>query len=245
MRDTARDLWGVAALLLAAGLALVQLAPFSAAYAMKVMTVYAIGSALIWRALRDPHRHPHPHHRFGPANRLTLLRFALCALLVGLLGEANARGDAIAWLLIVVATVTALLDALDGALARRSGLASEFGARFDMETDAWLTLVLCLLLLHFDRLGAWVLAAGLMRYAFVAAARAWPWLSAPLPPSRRRQAVCVAQITTLIVCLGPIVPRALATPLAAASLMALTLSFGLDLRYLAHSRKSRQTAAPT
>jgi phosphatidylglycerophosphate synthase len=243
-RDTARDLSVAAALLLAAGLALAHLAPFSAAYAAKAMTVYALGAALIWRALRDPprHPHPHPHRRFGAANRLTLLRFALCALLAGLLGEANARGDALAWVLMVMATVTAVLDAADGVLARRSGLASEFGARFDMETDAWLTLVLCLLLLHLDKLGAWVLAAGLMRYAFVAAARIWPWLAAPLPPSRRRQAVCVAQITTLIVCLGPMVPRALATPLAAASLMALTLSFALDLRYLSHTRKPRQTA---
>jgi phosphatidylglycerophosphate synthase len=225
-------------LLVAVALTLAHLAPFGVAYAAKVMSVYAVGAALIWLALRDPHRHP--HSRCGAANRLTLLRFALCALLAGLLGEANARGDALLWLLIVSATVTAVLDAVDGTLARRSGLASEFGARFDMETDAWLTLVLCLLLLHFDKLGAWVLAAGLMRYAFVSAARIWPWLAAPLPPSRRRQAVCVAQITTLIVCLCPIVPRALATALAAASLAALTLSFALDLRYLL----SRRTTHP-
>ena len=75
-----------------------------------------------------------------------------------------------------------------------------------------------------------------MRYAFVAAARVWPWLAAPLAPSRRRQTVCVVQITTLIVCLGPIVPPALAAALAAASLAALTLSFAVDLRYLARTR---------
>jgi len=40
----------------------------------------------------------------------------------------------------------------------------------------------------------------------------------------------------LIVCLGPIVPPALAAVLAAAGLTALTLSFAVDLRYLARTR---------
>jgi phosphatidylglycerophosphate synthase len=135
-----------------------------------------------------------------------------------------------------VATVTALLDAVDGVLARRSGLSSAFGARFDMETDAAFTLVLCMLVTQTGQAGPWILAAGLMRYGFVVAALAWPWLSAPLPPSKRRQTVCVVQITTLIVCLAPIVPPLLATGLAAISLTLLTLSFATDVRTLARER---------
>ena len=75
-----------------------------------------------------------------------------------------------------------------------------------------------------------------MRYAFVAAAALWPWLAAPLPPSRRRQAVCVVQITALIVCLGPIVPPALASALAALSLLLLGASFATDVWHLARQR---------
>jgi phosphatidylglycerophosphate synthase len=37
------------------------------------------------------------------------------------------------------------LDGLDGWLARRFGLASAYGARFDMEVDGFLILVLALL----------------------------------------------------------------------------------------------------
>ena len=37
------------------------------------------------------------------------------------------------------------LDGVDGWLARRSGIASAFGARFDMEIDALLILVLAVL----------------------------------------------------------------------------------------------------
>ena len=149
----------------------------------------------------------------------------------------SAGGDRAGWLVVLVATLTALLDAVDGPLARRAGLASAFGARFDMETDAWFTLVLCALVLQAGQAGPWVLASGLMRYAFVAAAGAWPWLAAPLPPSRRRQAVCVVQITTLIVCLGPIVPPALATALAGIGLALLGGSFAIDVLTLAASRR--------
>ena len=70
----------------------------------------------------------------------------------------------------------------------------------------------------------------------VAAAFIWPWLNGPLPPSKRRQTVCVVQITTLIVCLGPIVPPLLANALTAVSLALLTLSFAIDVRTLARQR---------
>ena len=174
----------------------------------------------------------HPHARFGAANRVTLLRLALVAGLLAALPHAAGP----AWHLVAVATLAALFDAVDGPLARRSGLASDFGARFDMEVDALLILVLCLMLLALDRAGPWVLAAGLMRYAFVAASWRRPWLAAPLPPSLRRKAVCVLQIVVLIVALAPVVPVAAAAALAAAGLAALTLSFATDLRWLACHR---------
>ena len=239
-REAARDLW-LAGVLVAAGAAAIGLgAGFGVDYALKALLVFAAGAALVWAAL--PAAHPHP--RFGAANRLTLARFALSCGLAALVGESFAQPDVVAWIVVVTATVTAVLDAADGPLARRSGLASGFGARFDMETDAWLTLVLCALVVQFDKAGAWVLASGLMRHAFVAAARAWPWLAAPLPPSRRRQAVCVVQITALIVCLGPIVPRWAASALAALALAALTLSFAVDLRWLARARRTTEEFAP-
>ncbi len=228
-RDAVRELSfaGLAVALLATLLA--WAAGLGAHYASKALLLYAAGAWLVWRALR---RSAHPHGRFGAANRVTLGRLALAVLLAALVGE----GMPAAWWIVALAALTALLDAVDGSLARRSGLASAFGARFDMETDAAFTLVLCALVLQAGQAGPWVLAAGLMRYAFVAAASAWPWLAAPLPPSRRRQAVCVLQIGTLIGCLSPIVPPAGASMLAAAGLALLTASFAIDVRTLAHAR---------
>lgn len=216
-------------------------AGLGADYTAKALALYAAGAALVWRALGGG---AHPFLYWGPANRVTTLRLALVALLAALIGEAAwaapLQATALNWFIVALATAAALLDALDGALARRSGLASDFGARFDMETDAALTLVLCLLVWHSGQAGAWVLAAGLMRYAFVAAAWRWRWLAAPLAPSKRRQTVCVVQITALIVCLGPIVPQALATALAACSLALLCFSFAVDIRQLAHQRHPTQ-----
>jgi phosphatidylglycerophosphate synthase len=235
-RDAARDLAAVATLVLLVALAMASLVGLGTDYVFKAAMVFALGTWLVWRALGA-----HPHARFGPANRVTLARLGAMALLAALVGEAMPRAplDAMpapAWWLVIAATVTALLDAVDGALARRSGLASAFGARFDMETDAAFTLVLCALVVQADQAGPWILASGLMRYAFVAAAWVWPLLNGPLPPSKRRQTVCVVQITTLIVCLGPIVLPLLATSLAAISLALLTLSFATDVRTLARQR---------
>lgn len=234
--DTARDLTVAAALVGVLASALGAAGGLGIDYTAKAWLVYGLGAWLVWRGLPA-----HPHPRFGPANRVTLFRLASMALLAALVGETLPRPPLpsmapAAWWLVVIATATALLDAVDGALARRSGLASAFGARFDMETDAAFTLVLCALVLQAGQAGPWVLASGLMRYAFVAASRPWPWLAGALPPSKRRQTVCVVQITALIICLGPIVPPWLATSLAAFSLALLTLSFAIDVRTLARQR---------
>ena len=59
----------------------------------------------------------------------------------------------VAWVFIVAA----VSDVLDGWLARRHGTAADFGARFDMETDALLILLLSVLCLRYDKAGAWIL----------------------------------------------------------------------------------------
>ena len=117
-----------------------------------------------------------------------------------------------------VGAVAAALDGVDGALARGRGEASEFGARFDMETDALLILVLAALVWQHGKAGVWILLAGLLRYLFVAASYACPWLGAALPPSRRRQAVCVVQIVSLIGALAPLVAPPSSAALALAGL---------------------------
>lgn len=101
-----------------------------------------------------------PQEGFGVANGMTALR----AGLLGLLPPAAAAGpgSVIALSLLVLAA-----DGLDGWLARRGALSSEFGAFFDKETDALFLLVLCALAAFRGRLPVWILGVGLLRYGFV------------------------------------------------------------------------------
>ncbi len=80
----------VALSMVAAGLLGMNLLHLSRAYLPKVLGVFGAGAALILLGLPGDH----PFARIGPANRLTLARGALVALLAGLLGEHGDRGTA-------------------------------------------------------------------------------------------------------------------------------------------------------
>lgn len=201
-------------------------AGLSAAYLPKALAVFGAGVALVLATLPAGH----PHARFGPANQVTLARLALAALLAGLLGERAA--PLVAWVVVVVGACAAVLDALDGPLARRTRLASAFGARFDMETDAVLMLALATLAWQLGKAGPWILLAGLLRYLFVGAGRLRRWLERPLPPSTRRKTACVVQIVALVVCLAPIVPHPASAAVAGGALALLVYSFAADVAWL-------------
>ena len=121
-----------------------------------------------------------PAPLLNAANAITAAR-GLLVLAVAAAGLASDTPGT-AGLVVAIGTVAALLDLADGWVARRSGTATAFGARFDMEVDALLILVLSALVWRFGITGPWVLASGLMRYLFVALARPLPWLARPLPP---------------------------------------------------------------
>ena len=78
-------------------------------------------------------------------------------------------------MLVALAAVALVLDAVDGWVARRTGTVSALGARFDMEVDAFLILVLSGVRRR-DVRPWWVLAIGAARYAFVAAGWLLPWM---------------------------------------------------------------------
>jgi len=175
----------------------------------------------------------HPHARFGLANAITLVRAAGTALLAGALAVPGllARPDA-GWLVLFAAVGLLALDGLDGWAARRQRLSSRFGARFDMEVDTLLLLVLAAYAVALDKAGVWVLAVGLLRYVFVAGGYAVPALRRDLPASLRRKAVCVLQTAVLAAMLAPPVVRPVAPALAALALAALACSFGRDVVWL-------------
>jgi phosphatidylglycerophosphate synthase len=175
----------------------------------------------------------HPFARFGPANQITTLRAMLVALLAAVVGEP--RFPAVAGAAAATAAAIAALDGIDGWLARRHQIASSFGARFDMEIDALLILVLAILVNQFEKAGPWVILSGVLRYIFVAAGNYWPRLRQPLFESRRRQTICVVQILALTLALVPAVEPPLSNAIAAIALAALAWSFLVDTRWLLRS----------
>jgi phosphatidylglycerophosphate synthase len=168
----------------------------------------------------------HPFDRFGPANRVTLLRALLVSLVAGMVGESP--GPTVAAGAVAAATLTTVLDAADGWLARRTGMESAFGARFDLEVDALLIQVLAVLTWRWEKAGAWVLLSGLLRYAFIASGWLWPWMRRPLAPTVRAKAICVGQIATLILALLPPITPPASMVLAALGLSSLGYSFLVD-----------------
>ncbi|NHF72011.1 CDP-alcohol phosphatidyltransferase family protein [Paracoccus xiamenensis] len=188
---------------------------------------------LLWLVVRVRLRPYHPHDRFGPANTVTLIRGALvCALLAPLLSGAPGG-----WTVAVVAGAALCLDGVDGWLARRSALASDFGARFDIEIDALTALILSIHAYSGTAAGAEVLALGLVRYVFVAASVLWPWLAGPLPPRWRRKAICVVQLATLTLLQIPDLPADSAIIAARLALALLLWSFATDILWLRSHRR--------
>ena len=175
--------------------------------------------------------------RFGPANIVTSMRSTLVGVIAGLV-VASFTGAVPVPLLVGLVIPALALDAVDGWVARRTGSTSELGARFDMEVDAFLLLVLGVYAA--PSLGLWVLAIGGLRYAFVVAGWLLPWLRAPLPYRYWRKVVTAyAGVALAVACTG--VLPILDTVLVAGALALLVESFGRDVLWLVRER--RRTAA--
>lgn len=155
--------------------------------------------------------------------RVALTGVVATATVLVLAGELPGRG----WALAAVVGLALALDAADGYVARRTGTASEAGARLDMESDAALLLVLSVL--AGPTLGWWVIAIGAMRYLFVLASWVRPALRGPLAPRGWRRVVAALQGIALVTVLVPVVPVALAGAACVVALLLLAGSFTRDV----------------
>jgi phosphatidylglycerophosphate synthase len=161
--------------------------------------------------------------RLGPASWLTLARATLAVGVAALAADSFAHGAPVA-LLVTLAAVALGLDAVDGWVARRTGMATALGARFDGEVDAFLILALSVYVA--PKYGAWVLAIGAARYVFLAGEWLLPWMRRPLPPRRWRKVVAATQGVVLTVAASGVLPRALTQALLVAALALLAATTG-------------------
>src|SRR6185369_8571950 len=111
-----------------------------------------------------------------PADWITLTRMVLIAGVAGLVADSFGRPVSTT-ALVTLSSVALALDAVDGLVARWTGTATPLGARIDGEADAFLILLLSIVVSQ--DYGAWVLAIGAARYALLLAGWLIPWLAAP------------------------------------------------------------------
>ncbi len=157
-----------------------------------------------------------PQGRFGAANTVTAVRGVLLGLLPP---AAGAWPEAFVGLGgLILAT-----DGLDGWLARRQTLSSEFGAFFDKETDALFLLILCLLAVFEGRVSFWIMGVGLLRYGFVLALFLLPPAETTEDRSTLARYVYTGMVLALLTAFLPM--PAVSQPLVGLAAGALVFSF--------------------
>lgn len=161
----------------------------------------------------------------GPADVVTSGRSVLVGGVAALVADSFA-GPVPVGALTGLAVAALLLDAVDGRVARRTRTVSAVGARFDMEVDS--VLVLLLSVYAARSLGVWVLVIGSVRYAHWVAARALPWLRGPVAPRYWCKVVAAVQGAVLVTAVSGVLPPLVVVPALVVVAGLLAESFGRE-----------------
>lgn len=168
-----------------------------------------------------------PSGRFGWANRTTALRLGALGLLPFLPADA-------AWAFVILGLAVLVADGVDGWLARRLDLASEFGEFFDKETDTLFLLLLCVLTAFRGALPVWIVGLGVLRYVFVIT------LFVLQPHASREERSSVARyiyVSVVVALLAAFLPYpSVYRPLVLLAAGALLYSFGRDFVWIVRLR---------
>jgi phosphatidylglycerophosphate synthase len=179
----------------------------------------------------------------GPADLVTLARSVIvggvAALVAGSLAGPVPDGA-----LTALAVAALMLDAVDGRVARSTRTVSAVGARFDMEVDSVLVLLLSVYLA--PSLGLWVLAIGSAHYLLLVARWALPWLRRPVPPRYWCKIVAAVQAIVLTAVAAGALPPVVAVLALVGVAVLLAESFGREVWWLwrSHRAGSAEDVAP-
>jgi CDP-diacylglycerol--glycerol-3-phosphate 3-phosphatidyltransferase len=229
--------WALTALaalaLVAVGRELVGSAVDDAAARRWVLVAGAVLAYELWFLRRHLARNAEPdgplRESLGPANALTVVRGGLYAAAGGFLLVPPTAG--VRWVPGLCYGVGAVLDFVDGWVARRTDRQSVLGARLDLAFDTLGFLVVPLVAVAWGRLPAWYLALGLARYCFRAGEAYRRYRGRPvgsLPESRVRRPLAALQMGVITAALLPTLPTRVTVPLATAAMAPSLLVFGRD-----------------
>lgn len=202
---------------------------------------WLVEAGLVWGFIvyqtrqRLPLNRPDPqaalYQDLGWANRLTLLRAWLIAAVAGFLFQPWPEGPALAWLPGMLYLCAAILDRVDGYVARRSGQSSQLGNDLDTVSDALGLAVASLLAFGYGQVHWSYLLFGSAYYLFHAGllwrkTRCLPIY--PLPPALHRRTWAGFQMGFLAVALWPLVYPPITTLGGFAFMLPAALGFLVD-----------------
>ena len=211
-------------------------AQWSPEYAQRWLLIAGIIVArelwLLWHGLASNHRADEAHllPTLGYGNRLTIARGLMLALLAGFIFSPRPPGW-LAWLPAILYTIAAVLDHLDGYVARITNHSTKLGEMLDMEYDVIGIFAAVLLAISYGQLPVWYLGIGLAREIFLAG----HWLLRKsgkpvydLPPSSDRRLIAGLQMGFLSVVLWPVLAPPVTTVGAVLFALPMVVSFGRD-----------------
>lgn len=166
------------------------------------------------------------HRRW--ADIVTGVRVLLCVVLFPSYAL-DPRPD---WWKVAVATAIIVLDAVDGALARRQG-ATERGAVFDMESDAFYLVTMCGIAHVYLGVHPVVFVAGALRPLYVCTWAVLLLFIAPRSPNRkgsqRGRVIHLLLVIALIADLSPAIPLAARNVIAVVAAALISYSYAVDI----------------
>ncbi len=202
--------WTVAG---AGAVVVVALLAFTVAWEGKPTAAFIGGVVVVFLAVTGVIRRSlaragsiHTRQRITAATWVTVARAGLVAAFAGFLFTDPPGGTA-AWVPAGLFAGAAVLDAVDGTLARRTDTVTELGGILDTEIDALLVAVGAVAVVTAGSAPLVFLAVGLARYAFVAATR---WRRhrglavADLEPSQFRRVTGAVIMSTVFLALLPV-----------------------------------------
>ena len=169
-------------------------------------------------------------------NGLTVLRLVLVPIFVAFLVDGGTGSRIVAFFVFGVASVT---DLLDGQLARRSGMITDFGKIADPIADKALTGSALITLSALGELPWWVTGIILVREVAVTVLRFWVIRHGVIAASRGGKIKTVLQMTAIGLYILPI-DIGLARSALMAAAVAVTLVTGVD--YVARALRLRRAA---
>ena len=185
-----------------------------------------------------------PLQTLGAANTITLLRGWLIALCAGSLFVSIRAEDAALWTAASYSTA-ALLDGLDGWVARRYNSISVMGSKLDTSMDAFGLLIAPIQAVALGKLHGSYLLVGAAYYAYIAALRWRAVRQKPtraLSPSKFRRPLAGLQMTVVAIALWPFTASGLSVPAGVLAMLPFLAQFLYDWLTVSNRLPLQQSA---